>query len=145
MIAHTSTIIVFIKVKQLFNIFDSIQMDVPVIEPLENYEKVFNTCDEFNLYYAKNKESIDSQTTHKLNKRYHIEGYRITKIKGVLSLKKYNPETDKRYVSKRDREESANNEINQLQSKVDGIQKQLDKVIESVNNIIKIINNTAEE
>ena len=44
----------------------------------------------------KNKDEIDSQTTHKLNKQYHIKGYVITKIKGELCLKKpYYPKGSK--------------------------------------------------
>ena len=64
-------------------------MDVKVIEPIKNYLKEFNSPDEFNLFYSKNKSEIDAYTTHKLNKMYHIIGYRITKIKGVLMLKKW--------------------------------------------------------
>ena len=63
-------------------------MDVKVIGPIKEYLKMFNGPDEFNLWYAKNKDDIDKLTTHKLNKMYHIDGYRITKIKGVLCLKK---------------------------------------------------------
>ena len=63
-------------------------MDLKIIEPIKNYLKEFKTVDEFNLWYSKNKDEIDSLTTHKLNKMYHIEGYRITKIKGKLCLKK---------------------------------------------------------
>ena len=40
------------------------------------------------MFYAKNKDEIDSQTTHMLNKKYHIKGLVITKIKGELCLKK---------------------------------------------------------
>ena len=38
---------------------------------------------------------IDEETTHKLNKKYHIQGYRITKIKGELMLKKVNEDEEK--------------------------------------------------
>ena len=63
-------------------------MQIKIIEPITEYSKVFNSPDEFNLWYTKNKDAIDSLTTHKLNKLYKIEGYRITKIKNVLMLKK---------------------------------------------------------
>ena len=59
-------------------------MEVKVIEPIKNYIKEFNTPVEFNLWYAKHKDEVDALTTHKRNIMYHIEGYRITKIKGEL-------------------------------------------------------------
>ena len=70
-------------------------MELKIIEPIQKYLKEFNTTDEFNLFYYKNKEQLDSETTHKLNKKYHIQGYRITKIKGELMLKKVNEEEEK--------------------------------------------------
>ena len=62
-------------------------MDLKVIEPVKTPLKEFEGPDEFNLYYHKHKDEIDSQTTHILNRKYKINGYRITKIKGVLCLK----------------------------------------------------------
>ena len=63
-------------------------MQIKIIEPIKEFSKVFNSPDEFNLWYTKNKDEMDNMTTHKLNKLYKIEGYRITKIKNVLMLKK---------------------------------------------------------
>ena len=63
-------------------------MTLKIIEPIRDYSKVFNSPDEFNIWYTKNKDEVDALTTHKLNKMYRINGYRITKIKGILMLKK---------------------------------------------------------
>ena len=63
-------------------------MTLRIIEPIRDYLKVFNSPDEFNIWYTKNKDEVDSLTTNRLNKLYKIQGYRITKIKGVLMLKK---------------------------------------------------------
>ena len=63
--------------------------EIKILQPITNYIKEFESPDEFNLFYNKHKEEIDSTTTHKLNKLYHIRGYRITKIKDVLMLKKH--------------------------------------------------------
>ena len=63
-------------------------MDLKIIEPVQKYVKEFESPEEFNVFYAKNKDEIDSQTTHMLNKKYHIKGLVITKIKGELCLKK---------------------------------------------------------
>ncbi len=64
-------------------------MDVKIIEPIRKYIKEFNSTEEFNDYYSMHKEEMDNLTTHKLNKMYHVVGYRITKIKGVLMLKRW--------------------------------------------------------
>ena len=72
----------------LFILFELSSMTLKIIEPIKEYLKVFNTPDEFNIWYTKNKDEVDTLTTHKLNKMYKIEGYRITKIKNVLMLKK---------------------------------------------------------
>ena len=63
-------------------------MDVKIIEPIKKPIKEFETVNDFNIFYHKHKEEMDAETTHVLNKKYHIKGYRITKIKGVLCLKK---------------------------------------------------------
>ena len=64
-------------------LFNLNRMTLKIIEPIRDYLKVFNSADEFNIWYTKNKDEVDSLTTHKLNKLYKIQGYRITKIKGI--------------------------------------------------------------
>ena len=96
-------------------------MDLKVIEPIKNYIKEFKTVDEFNLWYSKNKEEVDALTTHKLNKMYKILGYRITKIKGVLMLKKL--------VGKEEKEEQSNEEL----------KKETDEIRNIVNKIISFL------
>ena len=98
-------------------------MDLKVIEPIKNYIKEFNSPVEFNLWYAKHKDEVDSLTTHKLNKLYHIEGYRITKIKGELMLK----------VDRKVKEETEEDEINELRNEIKNIKDALNKLIEYVN------------
>jgi hypothetical protein len=66
-------------------------MAVNIIETVKEPAKIFHTVDEFNTFYAKNKEKMDKQTTHILNKLYQIDGYHITKVRAHegLSLKKW--------------------------------------------------------
>ena len=97
-------------------------MDLKIIEPIKNHLKEFKTVDEFNLYYSKNKDEIDSMTTHKLNKMYFINGYRITKIKGKLCLKKY---------VEKENDESC--ELNKMK-------KEIELLKSTINEIIKVIN-----
>ena len=37
-------------------------MDLKIIEPINKYIKEFESPEEFNVFYAKNKDEIDSQT-----------------------------------------------------------------------------------
>ena len=112
-------------------------MDLKVIEPIKNYLKEFKTVDEFNLYYSKNKNEIDSMTTHKLNKMYHIDGYRITKIKGKLCLKKWEKK-DKESNNENDHLEMYEEEINYLKNEIE-------KLKITINSIINVINSSSNE
>lgn len=112
-------------------------MDLKVIEPIKNYINEFNSPVEFNLFYAKHKDEIDSLTTHKLNKMYHIEGYRITKIKGELMLKK-DPK-----LKMKEKEEAINEEINELKSEIKEIRDTVNKIIEFLNSNLQGITNVS--
>ena len=63
-----------------------IKPKIKVIKPVTE-STTFETVDEFNEYYASNKNIFEENTTCKLNKMFKIEGFKITKIKGVVSLK----------------------------------------------------------
>ena len=116
-------------------------MTLKIIEPIRDYLKVFNSPDEFNIWYTKNKEEVDTLTTHKLNKMYKINGYRITKIKNVLMLKK-SSETNN--VNQRSCLELAHNnqsvnsplvpeDLQELQEEVKNIKSTVNKIIEYLN------------
>ena len=98
-------------------------MDLKVIEPIKNYLKEFKTPDEFNLFYQTKKDELNKLTTHKLNKMYHISGYRITKIQGEIMLKKWNE------VEKHD-----------LHEQVELLKEDVKKVKDTLNNLIEYIN-----
>lgn len=112
-------------------------MDVKVIEPIKNYLKEFNSPDEFNLFYSKNKSEIDAFTTHKLNKMYHIIGYRITKIKGVLMLKKWDE-------SKNIKSTPPPPPPPNITEELDEIHSEIDKIKEAVNGIIAYIDSLSQ-
>ena len=96
-------------------------MDLKIIKPVEKYLKEFESPEEFNVFYAKNKDEIDSQTTHKLNKQYHIKGYVITKIKGELCLKKP-------WIKKNNNESSSN--VLDLEVRVKRLEETVNKIID---------------
>ena len=103
-------------------------MDLKILEPIKNYLKEFNTPEEFNNFYSLNKDELNKLTTHKLNKMYHIKGYRITKIKNELMLKKWDDskvKSNEEFVSLNDIEE---------------IKEDIKKIKATVNNIIEFIN-----
>ena len=104
-------------------------MDLKVIEPIKNYIKEFNSPVEFNLWYAKHKDEVDSLTTHKLNKMYKIDGYRITKIKGELMLK-----VDRKVKEKSD---DGEDEINELRNEIKNIKDTVNHLIEFINKTLK--------
>lgn len=59
-------------------------MEIKIINEIRDEIKVFKSVEEFNIYYQKNKESMEKLTTHHLNKIFKIElpdgtVYRITK------------------------------------------------------------------
>ena len=100
--------------------------EIKILQPITNYIKEFDSPDEFNLFYNKHKEEIDNTTTHKLNKLYHIKGYRITKIKDVLMLKKHEEKTE--YVKKHVEEPEMN------------VQEEIHQMKETINRIIQFLN-----
>lgn len=119
-------------------------MEVKVIGPIKEYLKTFNTPDEFNLWYAKNKDEIDKITTHKLNKMYYIEGYRITKIKGVLCLKKAVKKQidDSQNDSQNDPQNDPQNEsaILDIQNEIEQLKSDILAIKTAINDIVKAIN-----
>ena len=106
-------------------------MDLKANEPIKTYLKEFSSPDEFNLFYAKNKADIDSQTTHKLNKMYHIKGYRITKIKNVLMLKKWDDESGAfRSKGLEHSKENINDKIEELNNDISSMKEAINKIIQ---------------
>ncbi len=104
--------------------------EIKILQPITNYIKEFESPDEFNLFYNKHKEEIDSTTTHKLNKLYHIRGYRITKIKDVLMLKKHEEKAE--YVKKHEEKKEEEPEMN--------VQDEIRQMKETINRIIQFLN-----
>ena len=106
-------------------------MDLKIIGPIKSPLKEFDSVDEFNIYYHKHKEEMDTETTHSLNKKFKINGYRITKIKGVLCLKK------DRVVKP---EEDTVLEAPCETPSISEIMERIQKLEETVNKIIDVLN-----
>ena len=107
-------------------------MDVKVVEPIQSPMKEFNSVDEFNLFYHNHKDEMMETTTHRLNKMYKINGYRITKIRGELCLKKV-----REAVKQKSEESGEGNDV--VDESVD-IETRLQRLEEVVNEIIDALN-----
>ena len=59
-----------------------------VIEPFKPEIIEFSDTDEFNTYYSRHADEFADLTTQKLNMKYKIPGYRLTKKQGQLKLMK---------------------------------------------------------
>ena len=131
-ILTVSIIVNKIKTISILSIlFDLKRMTLKIIEPIRDYLKVFNSPDEFNIWFTKNKDEIESLTTHKLNKLYKINGYRITKIKGILMLKKCNETLNT--------DNSANSPL--IPENLQELQDEIKNIKSTVNHIIEYLNN----
>ena len=97
---------------------------IQLIEPIKE-KREFQTPAEFDEYYHEHKEELENKTTHKLNKMFNVPGYRITKIKGVLSLKNI-PQSRITSTMK----------IETLELKVNEIRDRMNECINTVNKIV---------
>lgn len=121
--------------KQFF--LDLNHMDVKIIEPIKHFIKEFNTPEEFNMWYKMNKKEMDELTTHKLNKLYHINGYRITKRKGELMLKIY--DENKKIENSSNEENLQNEDAKRLSHSDEDRITEIENNIEQINEEIKNI------
>ena len=67
---------------------ESSESNLKVIEPIQIDVKTFQDKNEFEMFYNSHKNEFENCTTTKLNRMYKIPGYRITRQKEVLCLKK---------------------------------------------------------
>jgi len=62
----------------------------PVVKIIEKFSPDpihFDSKEEFIDHLTDNKDDMDKMSTRKLNKMFTIDGYKITKLKGEISLK----------------------------------------------------------
>ena len=59
-----------------------------VLEPIQLDVKTFKDKSEFELFFNSHKDEFENSTTTKLNRMYKIPGYRISRVKEQLCLKK---------------------------------------------------------
>lgn len=105
---------------------------IPIIEPITE-SVTFDSTDDFNNYYNEHKEEMEALSTCKLNKKYKIivddKPYKITKIKGVLSLRTI-PQSRVSLVDKH----------NDLENRINDVEYKLNELIQKINDIINYVN-----
>ena len=129
-------------------IFVRNQMEIQVVNELRNDIKVFKSLEEFDLFYQKNKDSMNGQTTQLLNKLYKIELpdgslYRITKkncgsgkgktLIGDICLKKIIAQKD-------DEQPLWEIAIESVKADITNMKNKIEEIKQTVNQIVKVIN-----
>ena len=98
-----------------------------VLEPIQLDVKTFQDKQEFELFYNSHKEEFENSTTTKLNRMYKIPGYRITRVKEQLCLKKD-------YTKKDESSGTSQNFEERLQSLEDKFEKKLKDLEDKLGN-----------
>ena len=111
----------FCHLLEEMNESENVQQKINVVKPITEI-KIFSSVEEFNDYYANNKKLFEELTTCKLNKMFKVDGFKISKIKGVVSLKSI-PQS----------------RITSLM-KIDDLTKRIEIIEERINQIIDFIN-----
>ena len=96
---------------------------------LEKYSPemtIFETPKEFEQYLTEHKDELDAMTTIKLNRIYLIRGYRITKLKGVISLRKLGTNE---FTNDFPVESPLHDRVVELEEQVEAMKKILDEIM----------------
>ena len=104
-----------------------------VIEPYNPQVVEFESVNDFNIYYNKHASEFEDKTTQKLNTKYKIPGYRLTKANNQLKLIK-----DYRNKAITDTNNSTANDMKTLASllsRVNIIEKQIKEITDYLQNM----------
>lgn len=114
------------------------KMSLNIIEPICEYKKEFNTPDEFNAWFQKNKDEVSNMTTHKLNKLYNVKGYHITRIKDEVMLKKWDKERNARVGN-------FDVKLNEVHEQIDKLTKEVAEIKKALNGVISFLHGEQSE
>ena len=110
-----------------------------VIEPYHPQIIQFESIEDFNTYYSKHQNEFN-ETTHKLNKKYKIPGYKLTNLKGKLKIIKDYQSKISHEASSEAFLEASSEEIEHIKSLEEKIKKQQTIITELQKQIIEIQN-----
>ena len=104
-----------------------------VIEPYNPQIVEFETIDDFNIYYNKHPDEFADKTTQKLNTKYKIPGYRLTKANKELKIIK-----DYRNANNDSKLNNSNTDsklFNSLLTRISIIEKQIKEITDYLQNM----------
>ena len=126
---------------------ESSETNLKVIEPIKIDVKTFQDKQEFELFYNSHKNEFENCTTTKLNRMYKIPGYRITRQKEELCLKKDYTKNNKQ-ESDDDNSQKFDELKDELTKMIEEVKLYFNSEIEKINTrykkIEKIINQQTE-
>lgn len=102
----------------------SISNEIKVFENISDNPISFETKEDFNRYYERNKETVDKFSTRGLNKKFIITGYKIGRKKGEIILY---PVQIPRSQSPQEKFDSINDR-SMLEEKIDSMNERLKKI-----------------
>ena len=104
-------------------------MSIEVIQPYKPQPIQFASPDEFNIYYNKHADEFN-ETTYKLNVKYKIPGFKITKLKGELKLiKDYGKTPSPTAQSPLRLTDDAEQRFKSLEARIDRLQHEVANVV----------------
>ena len=131
--------------------FTELIKPVQVIEPYKPQIIQFENIDDFNIYYNKHADDFKDITTYKLNVKYKIPGYKITRKSGELKLIKDYANDHKMTNEKEDNNRSIGppgdgvaNELPILNRRVEIIEQQIKALSVQLTNINKYLESISE-
>ena len=127
-------------------------MELKILNEIREEIKQFNSPEEFDIYYRKHKDELNSQTTQYLNRVYRIKcadgtEYRITKkncskqdgkrVGGDIYLKKI-----VKTSQQADDDDENINELRytNLQADITTLKQQIESMKNTINEIVRVIN-----
>ena len=116
---------------------------IKVFNNLSDEHLNFESKEEFDRYYKKNKETIDKMSTRALNRKISIDGYKLGRLKKELTLFPSNGALGKRLgaISDAELNQTSENSIEQdnsmIEIKLDNISERLKKLEQMFSYVLK--------
>ena len=116
---------------------------IKVFNNLSDENLHFESKEEFDRYYKKNKETIDKMSTRALNRKISIDGYKLGRLKKELTLFPSNGALGKRLgaISDAELNQTSENSIEQdnsmIEIKLDNISERLKKLEQMFSYVLK--------
>ncbi|EAY22613.1 hypothetical protein TVAG_036390 [Trichomonas vaginalis G3] len=111
-------------------VLNDIRKELPKIKIIEPFQPEVIDCDskdDFSEIISADQEKYAGMTTQKLNKIFHIPGYKVTKIKGEICLRNI-----KDGEKDRDEEKKVMDEIKKIKDAFNALSEQFELIKDTV-------------